>query len=258
MTIYNPVSIGKFFDGGCNFENFWIETGAQSFVNDIIEKNASFFKLQDEFTVPISSTSRFEVSKIFTQSDSSYVFAYLLQAGYLTIKGVDGGRYVLAYPNLEVKNTMETALLTSLYGLDVYSDDLAVLREYFKNGNTSSWVSTMKKLYVGFPYDMALEKERGYQIAFVAVLKALGFEKVEAEEKTNIGRIDITVKVKDNLYYIIELKLDESAEEALKQIKEKKYYEKYEKKGNSIHLLGVNFSSKERNITEWREEVVSY
>ena len=50
---------------------------------------------------------------------------------------------------------------------------------------------------------MSLEKERGYQIAFVAVLKALGFEKVEAEEKTNIGRIDISVKVKDDLYYII-------------------------------------------------------
>ena len=43
---------------------------------------------------------------------------------------------------------------------------------------------------------------------------------------------------------------------ALKQIKEKKYYEKYEKKGNTIHLLGINFSSKERNITDWKEEVI--
>ena len=121
---------------------------------------------------------------------------------------------------------------------------------------TDSLVDTFTKFYVNFSYDMSLEKERGYQIAFVAVLKALGFEKVEAEEKTNIGRIDISVKVKDDLYYIIELKLDESAEEALKQIKEKKYYEKYEKKGNNIHLLGINFSSKERNITDWKEEII--
>ena len=77
-----------------------------------------------------------------------------------------------------------------------------------------------------------------------------------AEDVTNRGRIDISVKVKNDLYYIIELKLDESAEEALKQIKEKKYYEKYGMKGNTIHLLGINFSSKERNITDWKEEII--
>ena len=60
----------------------------------------------------------------------------------------------------------------------------------------------------------------------------------------------------EKLYYIIELKLDGSAEEALKQIKEKKYHEKYFRKGNAIHLLGINFSSKEKNITDWKEEIV--
>lgn len=102
---------------------------------------------------------------------------------------------------------------------------------------------------------MQLEKERGYHVAFVAVLKALGLEKVEAEEKTNIGRMDISVEVYDGLYYIIELKLDLSADAALRQIKRKKYYEKYMKRGNTIHLLGINFSSKERNIVDWKEEI---
>ena len=59
-----------------------------------------------------------------------------------------------------------------------------------------------------------------------------------------------------NIVYIIELKLDKSAEEALSQIKEKKYYEKYAKDGAVIHLLGINFSSQERNITEWKEEII--
>ena len=80
-------------------------------------------------------------------------------------------------------------------------------------------------------------------------------EKVEAEEKTNIGRMDISVEVYDGLYYIIELKLDLSADAALRQIKRKKYYEKYMKRGNTIHLLGINFSSKERNIVDWKEEI---
>lgn len=256
VTIYNPVSIGRFFDGGCNFENFWVETGAQSLVNEIVKNNPALFMNSDSFSVPISATSRFEVSRILTSRESNNIYSYLLQTGYLTIKGIDGGRYILDYPNLEVKNTMETVLLNDVYGLDIYSDDLTALRLYFMQEDTASLISTIKHLYVGFPYDMGLEKERGYQIAFAATLKTLGFEKVETEEKTNNGRIDISVHVKANLYYIIELKLDETAEDAIEQIKKKKYFEKYEKKGNTIHLVGINFSSKERNISDWKEKVV--
>ena len=77
-----------------------------------------------------------------------------------------------------------------------------------------------------------------------------------AEEPSAKGRADEEVMVSGNIVYIIELKLDKSADEALSQIKEKKYYEKYVKKGNKIHLLGINFSSKERNITDWKEEIL--
>ena len=50
--------------------------------------------------------------------------------------------------------------------------------------------------------------------------------------------------------------IQESADAALKQIREKRYYEKYEKEGNVIHLLGINFSSRERNISDWKEEII--
>ena len=69
--------------------------------------------------------------------------------------------------------------------------------------------------------------------------------------------MDVSVVVRKGVVYIIELKLDESADEALNQIKEKKYYEKYTKDGAVIHLLGINFSSAERNISEWKEEILS-
>ena len=122
---------------------------------------------------------------------------------------------------------------------------------------TASVMETFEAIYRNFPYDMAIEKERGYQIAFHAVLSSLSLERVEAEDKTSLGRADIAITVRSGLVYIIELKLDRSAEEALKQIKEKKYYEKYAKDGAVIHLLGINFSSAERNITEWKEEVLT-
>ena len=256
-TIYNPVSVGMFFNGGCSFRNFWINTGFQTIVNDVVKRHPEFFSSDSMIEIGRNSMASLEVKNLQMDDVTAFdVYSYLVQAGYLTIKGISGGRYVLGYPNLEVKDTMETALLSSSYGLGIYSDDFGELRRCFSTGETSKIIETFQKFYVRFPYDMSLEKERGYQIAFVAVLKALSFERVDAEEKTNIGRMDISVKVKDDLYYIIELKLDESAEKALKQIKEKRYYEKYEKKGNTIHLLGINFSSKERNIRDWKEEVV--
>ena len=150
------------------------------------------------------------------------------------------------------------AKVLSTYGLEIDGKRFPYLYEAFATGDTEGIMAMFRDAYMNIPYDMFMEKENNYQVAFYSALMFLGFERVDAEEKTNIGRMDISVKVKDDLYYIIELKLDESADKALKQIKEKRYYEKYEKKGSTIHLLGINFSSKERNITEWKEEILEF
>ena len=254
VTMYNPVSIGKFFNGGCSFDNFWIETGAQSLVNEIVERHYEIFRASDEFSVPISKTTKFEVRRIFTKHpDTGYVLSYLLQAGYLTIRREEAGDYVLSYPNLEVKDAMDAAVLTS-YGLDFESERVAALRSAFREGATEKIIKVLYNSFTTYPYHLTLDREKGFQIAMFSILRMC--VDARAEDVTNMGRMDISVKVKDDLYYIIELKLDESAEKALKKIKEKRYYEKYEKEGNVIHLLGINFSSAERNITDWKEEII--
>ena len=254
QSMYNPVSIGRFFNGGCVFDNFWIETGAQELVNDVIEKNYEIFRGSDEFPVPISKTAKFEVRKIFTEHpDRDYVLSYLLQAGYLTIRREEAGDYVLSYPNQEVKDAMDAAVLSS-YGLDLESNRVAALRRGFREENTADVIKVLYKSFTKYPYHLTLDREKGFQIAVFSMLRMC--LDANAEEATNIGRIDISVKVREGLYYIIELKLDESADAALKQIREKRYYEKYEKEGNVIHLLGINFSSAERNITDWKEEII--
>ena len=258
VTLYNPVSVGRFFIGGCRFRNFWIETGAQEIVNGIIRKYPSFLRNGKRKEIGISMLSSLDVNRIFSGKASAVdVYSYLLQAGYLTIAEVRGGRCILDYPNLEVKDTMESTLLSAEYSLSIFSDDIAALRKSFQNEDTASVMETFEAIYRNFPYDMAIEKERGYQIAFYAVLSSLSLERVDAEDKTSLGRADIAITVRSGLVYIIELKLDESADEALNQIKDRKYYEKYARKGVVIHLLGINFSSKERNITEWKEEVLT-
>ena len=229
VTMYNPVSI-------------------------IVERHYEIFRASDEFSVPISKTTKFEVRRIFTKHpDTGYVLSYLLQAGYLTIRREEAGDYVLSYPNLEVKDAMDAAVLTS-YGLDFESERVAALRSAFRKGATEKIIKVLYNSFTTYPYHLTLDREKGFQIAVFSMLRMC--LDANAEEATNIGRIDIRVKVKEGLYYIIELKLDESADAALKQIREKRYYEKYEKEGNEIHLLGINFSSAERNISDWKEEII--
>lgn len=254
--LYNPVSIGKFFSSGCSFKNYWIETGSQSIVDNIVKKHPELFRQGVEFSIGENSLNTFKIETLLTDaSDRESLYSFLVQAGYLTIKHYKNGRCILDYPNLEVRETMNAKVLGN-YGLSVDSSSLAYLRASFFKEDTKSIISIFRDAFVNIPYDMVLEKENNYQIAFYTALMFLGFERVETEEKTNIGRIDITVTVRKGLIYIIELKLDESAEKALNQIKEKRYYEKYLSSRNSIHLLGINFSSNERNITDWKEDVI--
>jgi hypothetical protein len=59
------------------------------------------------------------------------------------------------------------------------------------------------------------------------------------------------------MIYVVELKCNQSAEQAIAQIKAKKYFEKHLHSGKKIILLGINFSTQERGITEWQTEVVA-
>ena len=256
VTMYNPVSVGKFFLGGCSFENFWIETGAQSLVDEIVSRNPELFHEDVTFSIYNQALTSFNMAEAFSPNpDPEAVYSYLVQAGYLTIRGSEYGKMILGYPNREVSDTMNGKVLRT-YGLKIGGERLPYLYKAFSEGDTEGIIKMFREAYVNIPYDMFMEKENNFQVSFYSALMFLGFDKVEAEEKTNIGRMDVCVVVRKGVIYIIELKLDESADEALSQIKEKKYFEKYAKEGTVIHLLGINFSSEERNITGWKEEII--
>lgn len=83
----------------------------------------------------------------------------------------------------------------------------------------------------------------------------MGFD-VHAEFMTNLGRIDLYLERVD-ISYIFECKLDISAKQALSQIEQKKYYEQFSNQDKNIGLIGINFSSKDRNIAEWEGKLLS-
>ena len=112
----------------------------------------------------------------------------------------------------------------------------------------------MKSVYVFIPYELSiLNSENTYQAVFASYLYVFKAN-ILLEDSTNKGRIDAVLKTK-NYIYIIEFKLNQSSDLAIRQII-KKYHEKYLDDGREIHLLGINFSTKERNIKDWKLEKI--
>lgn len=87
---------------------------------------------------------------------------------------------------------------------------------------------------------------------FFLIFKLLG-SRIEAEVSTNEGRIDAVIETADRIF-LFEFKLDGTADEALTQIKDNHYYEKYQLHGKPIMLLGANFDSEKRKVTAWKSE----
>ena len=81
------------------------------------------------------------------------------------------------------------------------------------------------------------------------------FKGLYAEEPTNVGRIDAVITCPKYIY-IVEFKYNQTAEQAIEQIRKKKYWEKYLNMGKEIHLLGINFSTEQKNIAQWKDEVL--
>ena len=108
-------------------------------------------------------------------------------------------------------------------------------------------------LFADGDYQIAGDAELYFQNAVWIIFKLVGLY-TEVEHHTSNGRIDLLIKTPDYIY-IIEFKLDKSAEEALQQIEEKQYAKPFEHDGRTIYIIGVNFSSKTRRIEGWKAEL---
>ena len=93
------------------------------------------------------------------------------------------------------------------------------------------------------------DKEKDFQNTLYLIFIMLGYN-VQVEQATSQGRIDITIQTEDYIY-IIELKLDKTAEEALCQIKENNYARPFQSDKRKLYLIGVNFSSETRTVEKW-------
>ena len=250
-SVYNPVSVAKFFEQGGKFNNYWFATGTPAFLLDLIKQKR--FDFETALNEPAS-----EIAFSAYEVDNLEVLPLLLQAGYLTIKDsfqqFDMTYYNLCFPNIEVKSAFDKYLLNTYTDIDkeTLSKMVSSLARSVQNGDVDGFMESLKAFLAAIPYDIQLKDEKYYQTIFYTLFLLLGVY-IEAEARTNKGRID-AVAACGNWVYIFEFKLNQNAKAAMNQIRQKEYYQKYSQSGKNIILIGANFDFAQRQITDWTQE----
>lgn len=247
--IFNPLSVISAFSKK-DLKNFWFETATSSYViNHLKKHNAQILDFE--------SVELFESDFYVSQEDSRSVYPLLYQAGYLTIKSYDKESevYTLSYPNNEVRVSMLEVLMPSWVGCSSKDGKLYMQKFYFalKAGKTDEAFELLKEFFLQIPNVLNNKNEKHFQTVIYVLFRWLGFY-TQSEVNTSKGRLDCILFAPKQIF-IIEFKVDESAEKALAQINEKGYADPYRADGRSIVKIGVNFSSKERTIEGWKVEV---
>jgi hypothetical protein len=252
-TVYNPVSIGKFFESGGKFKNYWFETGTPSFLLKLAKEQQ--FDFEEAISEPVSELAfaSYEINRLKP-------LALFVQTGYLTISGTvkedNDLFYLLGFPNREVEAAFEAYLLDEYADVDkerveVYAAEMARM---LRTGDIDAFMEKMKYFFYNIPNDIHIAKEKYYQTIFFIVFRLIGL-RIEAECSTNIGYIDAVTQT-DKHIYIFEFKLNKTPDMALKQIHEKGYHRQYMNSGKEVILIGANFSTESRNIEGWKTEVL--
>ena len=261
-SVYNPISVGFFFsDNSTEFKPYWINTGGMSFVLTELAKRVQFdMSAEKELEVSSSTLSGIDfVQMVKTNVSKDNFLSLLYQTGYLTIKeseSEEGSSLItLGYPNKEVKKGL-TEILLPLY-MGAYTDNFNgdKILKLFSNGRLDEAMSFLGSIYASIPYqELIFNAENACHASFVSMMILLGAD-IVAEEPTNIGRIDAVLTCQKYIY-VIEFKFNQTADDAIAQIRNNRYWEKYQNKGKEIHLVGINFSTDKKNIVEWKDEIL--
>lgn len=184
----------------------------------------------------------------------------LYQSGYLTIKGYrrygEVNMYTLDFPNREVRRGFADCLYKHVAGRQMSNSHTTALQiayvDFYESGDLASFIEAVKAFYAALPYQWEKDNrnEHYYHAMLYTLLVSIGAD-VRAEESTAKGQSDLVVIMPRGIY-VMETKYDRSAAEALAQIDAKGYAAKYATDGRSVTKVGINFSSAERNITEWQ------
>lgn len=244
--MYNPFSLLNTLSS-CQFRDYWFETGTPTFLVNQLQKTG--YRL-DEMTTENLSADTLNSMDIMDENP----LPLLYQSGYLTIKSYDPRfkTYTLGFPNREVKEGFIKFLVPfytpksdnkSAFSIDKFVKEV-------ETGKAEDFMRRLEAFFANGDYALMGDKEVYFQNAVYVFFTLLGFY-VEVERHTTDGRMDILMQT-SNYIYILELKIDQSADIALRQIEEKGYASPFAVDTRKLFKIGINFSTEKRCIDDWK------
>ena len=244
VGVYNPFSLLNAF---CDhvLGDYWFETATPSSLIQLLKRtHCDLGRLahEEQQAGTLSSMDLYEENPV----------PMLYQSGYLTIKGYDSrfGRYRLGFPNEEVEHGFIRQLLPAFLPQRRNAPfDLPQFVHDVETGNPEQFMQRLQAFFANVDHKVVGDMELYFQNALFLVFTLLGFY-TQVERHTSHGSIDILLLTPGHIY-IIECKLDKTAEVALRQINERGYAAPFAADSRPLHKIGVNFSSQTRGIDDY-------
>ena len=246
--LYNPFSLLNAFADG-KFGSYWFGSGTPTYLIKMLEK---FGVEPSEIGNNHAEVSAFD-APTETMTD---IIPLLYQSGYITIKDYDESidLYTLDIPNKEVRLGLMKSLLPNYVASKTRETTtmVAYLSRDIRNDDMDSALRRLQTFLSTIPYCDNTRYEGHYQQMFYIIFSLLG-SFVDIEVRTPRGRVDVVLRTKTTLY-VMELKLDKTAGEAMEQINLKNYPERFALCGLPVVKVAINFDSERGTIGDWMIE----
>ncbi len=245
-AIYNPFSILNFFQAKA-FRNFWFETGTPTFLPKLMRRE-KVYRL-DDLDVVEAALGNYDIERL-------QLTPVLFQTGYLTLKSRDEyGLYRLDYPNHEVQASMTLYLMAEwAHEEPARTTPMVVkLHKAFLANDMEAVIDMIKTVFKKIPYPIFIQDREAYYHSLIYLTFFYLGQFAEAEVNESNARVDCVVKTPTHIY-VIEFKLDETAQVAMRQIKNRDYAGAFRDDPRPKVLLGINFSSRLKSVDDWLVE----
>lgn len=245
--VFNPYSLLNCFDDK-NFGAYWFSSGTPTYLINMLRK---FKVLPAKIGRSLARSSAFDAPT----ENLKTITPLLYQSGYITIKGYDkmSQLFTLDLPNKEIKvGLFESLLPYYLEGMYAEEGDVAIaqMSVLIRQGDMDGALRLLQEFLGTVPYCNNINYEGHYQQVLFIIFTLLTHFVVDVEVHTPNGRVDVVMETEDTLY-LIELKLNKSAQAAMQQINLKQYDQRFARCGKPIVKVGVNFDAKKGNIEDW-------
>ena len=245
--VFNPFSLLNCF-AKKDFGAYWFTSGTPTYLINMLRK---FNVRPKDIGKMYAKASAFDAPT----EDMTVITPLLYQSGYLTIKGYDklSKLYTLDLPNKEIKvGLFESLLPNYLEGMYAQNGDVAIaqMSVLIRQNDMDGALHLLQDFLGTVPYCNVTNYEGHYQQMLFIIFTLLTAYVVDVEVQTPNGRVDIVLLTKTDLY-IIELKLNKSAQAAMQQINLTNYRQRFALSGKPITKVGINFDSTKGNIEDW-------